>query len=157
VRCVDAIERIARRLEGDLPPDLVRELEEHLASCSRCRAEQAVQAALLDALATPPPVELSDDFTANVVEAAIGTVPKRSRPLGWPALAPPFAVAAAVASILLIGPGVARIVDPGKTAEWVGGLASVIGPFRSSLGGTGRLLAECARSASPRVIFSPRS
>ncbi|RPJ41196.1 MAG: hypothetical protein EHM19_12415, partial [Candidatus Latescibacterota bacterium] len=102
MRCVDSPDRIARMLEEDLPRDLERELEEHLASCARCRAERDLQAALREALAEPPAVRLSGDFTARVVEAALREGPVGAGARAWPGLVGVLALAAAAAGVRLL-------------------------------------------------------
>jgi anti-sigma factor RsiW len=149
MRCVDSIERIALRLEGELSADLARELEVHLASCARCRAEERMQMLLQQALAAPPEARLSADFTERVIAGALRAAPRRAGPpsRAWSLFAPALLASAAAALWFLFGPEIARVLTRGGASEWIQLFLPLAQPIRSAGAETGGLFAGLLRGA----------
>jgi hypothetical protein len=113
--CRTAIESIARAQSGAFTRAERHELDAHAATCSRCRAEEALQAALEIALAADGVPAPGDDFTAQVL-ARIRAGERRHRVFAPAALvparlfvrlAPAAALAATIAGFSFLDP------DPG--------------------------------------------
>jgi len=110
--CRTAIEAIARARSGALPAAERGELDAHGAICARCRAEEALAAALEAALAADLGSPPSDDFTAGVLARIRAREPRRpvvAPAPGLPArllvrLAPVAAVAATIAGLTFLDP-----------------------------------------------------
>ncbi len=83
MNCTKYIEWIALKLEGSLPEPESEELDVHLQSCSRCRAELQLQRNLVAALREEPSFELSAGFTEQVVEMATALSLARRRLPVW--------------------------------------------------------------------------
>ena len=112
--CRTAVEAILELRVGTLAPAARRALEEHAASCARCRAESALAAAIETALVTVDGPHPGEDFAARVLARLRAADRPRSdamRAPAWPVrmlvrLAPAGAIAATIAGIAVIGPTV---------------------------------------------------
>ena len=125
MRCVLYTQWISRMLDRSLPENELRELEEHLSCCSRCRAELLLQKKIRDALAGPLPPGLSADFTEQVTRKAAALAPRVRRPRRWPALVPAVALSAAAVALLSLSPVLARLV-PWPAESLVGSLLAPV-------------------------------
>jgi anti-sigma factor RsiW len=106
-------------LENEVSPAESRFLEDHLASCSRCRDQKTELRSLLTRLHSLPRVETSTDFTRRVLDRTVGLEPvgidfkeARSRGRYRPAWAVPMAAAAAIAVLVI---GVSQMRSPGDS------------------------------------------
>jgi len=129
VKCSDYIEWIGQRLDGSLPGDRFAELEEHLAVCSRCRAEYTLQKKITAALKEDVPSGLSSDFTQQVMARALDISKARKRAEKLEPLVPALVFAAAAIVLFIFRSEVAGVVGPGMDvlAEVLGGPLSRLG------------------------------
>lgn len=102
---------IDRKLEGSLPEDQLRELDDHLNLCRRCRDELMLQKSLVEALTEGVPSGLSADFTQRVSTRVL-EMDARKKLRRWPALAPVLALGVTGAVIALL------VGDPMQTLTW---------------------------------------
>ncbi len=93
MKCSEFAELIAQKLDGSLCESEVPLLDRHLADCSRCRAELALQKRILDALSEEVHSGLSVDFTQGVTERLLGGAQTIRRFRRWPYLVPAAALA----------------------------------------------------------------
>jgi anti-sigma factor RsiW len=112
MRCSDYIEWIAEKIAGSLPEAKSRELEKHLAVCSRCRAELLLQSRIHASLLETAPSGLPDDFTQRIkqqVKVSDRRIRYRSA-LG--SLAPVAALAAGIVLAFVFRLQIDRILPP---------------------------------------------
>jgi anti-sigma factor RsiW len=119
--CSDISTRLDDYLDGALPPDQVRQVEEHLAGCDRCRAELAgLRSILADARTLPrtvlPSKDLWSGIEARLPAPAPAVLPLRPR---RPLLQRPVALLAAALFLLLAGATLATLYlrGPGGAAS----------------------------------------
>jgi anti-sigma factor RsiW len=129
MKCSDCIEWIGQRLDGSLPRDRFAELEEHLAACSRCRAEYTLQKKIVGALKEGAPSGLSQNFTQRVMARTLEISRARKRAEKMEPLVPALVFAAAAIVLFIFRSEVAGVVEPGMDA-----LAEVLGGPLSRLG-----------------------
>jgi hypothetical protein len=155
MKCSDYIEWVGRKLEGSLPPDQLRELDGHLATCDRCRAELRLQQRIVESLREDVPSGLSAGFTQRVTER-VKSKPRDERfARRWPALIPAFASVAAAVLVFVFRAGIAGAVAP-PLERFGEGLAgpmaslgqSILGAFAAAPDLTGRSI-TIAESISP--------
>ncbi|MFH0778259.1 MAG: zf-HC2 domain-containing protein [Candidatus Eisenbacteria bacterium] len=136
MKCLEAVELIAHKLEGSLPETRSLELEEHLSVCSRCRAELVLQKKILEALAEEVPSGLPADFTARVsrkaLEAARAERLNRTRLL-VPALAVTVLCVVGFLAVLDVSSKLVRFVGPvgGALSRPMGALGEALSRFFS--------------------------
>lgn len=109
--CSDMSGRLDEYVDGTLTPDLVRQVEEHLAGCDRCRAELAgLRSILADARALPRTVLPSKDLWSGI-EARLPAMSSAALPLlpRRPPLQRPLVLFAAALFLLLAGATLATL------------------------------------------------
>jgi anti-sigma factor RsiW len=143
---------IARKLDGSLAAGNLKELERHLARCSRCRAELYLQQSILGSLKQEMPSGLSTDFTQRVSARALDMARSRRRILRLPDLVPVLAVASAAVLLLVFRTNLADVIPPLMTAF----AESVSGPLGLVGDGVLRLLAALPEIPSEHVAFMGR-
>jgi anti-sigma factor RsiW len=152
MRCSQYAVWIARKLDGSLAARNIEELEEHLAHCSRCRAELHLQKKILGSLKQEMPSGLSSGFTQRVSARAVDIARSRRRNLRLPDLVPVLAVAAAAVLLLAFRTDLARVVPPLMTAF----AESITGPLASVGDGVLRVLAALPAIPSEHTAFMDR-
>lgn len=116
MKCTDCAQLIDRKLEGSLPGHHLRELEDHLAGCRRCRDELRLQESILEALKEEETHSgLSIEFTQRV-SARAREMRREKVTRRWPALVPVFALATAIVVVALFAADLAHVA-PWK---WIG-------------------------------------
>lgn len=139
MKCSDYIAWIGQRLDGSLPRDRFAELEEHLAVCSRCRAEYRLQKKIIGALKEDAPSGLSPGFTQRVMARAMEVSKARKRAEKLEPLVPALVFAAAAIVLFIFRSEIAGVVGPGMEVlgDFLGGPLSRIGSaFAGLLPGT---------------------
>jgi len=105
------LERLSSYSEGELTGPEKRAVEEHLASCLKCREAVEERRLLIQAARTLPPFEVPSDFAQKIM-ARISPAPARLTVLGWLAAAA-AGVTALVATLglaaLLTGAGFSQL------------------------------------------------
>jgi anti-sigma factor RsiW len=101
--CSQCVDWTAPKLGGTLDERRMRELEEHLGECGRCRAELLLQEKIQAALSEDIPSGLSSDFTRRVCERTLAIAPRAGVIRLWPALLPAAAATLAAALALFLG------------------------------------------------------
>jgi len=74
------IDLVYSYLEGEFPPSEVREFEDHLGSCPKCRQILEDRRSFLEAANTLPTLEVPEDFADRVMERIPGG---KSSLFGW--------------------------------------------------------------------------
>jgi anti-sigma factor RsiW len=147
MNCADCIELIARKLEGSLSATESSALEGHLVACPRCRAEEALQARIAQALALPEDAALAAGFAQVVSNRAFSRARGEKRQKPWGYLIPVLATATLLVLAILYRANIAGVLAPafsvvGQLAEaaftWVG----------SALGGASGQASAAARPAA---------
>ena len=69
LRCVEFVATVTAYLEGALPDDVVRRIEEHLAVCPPCREYLAQMRLTVQRLGTLPPDPVSPAVRRTLIEA----------------------------------------------------------------------------------------
>jgi anti-sigma factor RsiW len=135
MRCSDCVAYISRRLDGSLTPDMFAELEEHLAVCSRCRAEYALQKKIVGELKEDAPSGLSPDFTSRVMARTLEISRARKRAERLEPLVPALVFAAAAIVLFIFRTEVSGVLGPGMSAvgQVLGGPLSQIGSALAGL------------------------
>jgi anti-sigma factor RsiW len=100
MKCSDYIGWISRKLDGALSEEHVQELERHLSTCDRCRAELSLQERIVESLKEMGPSGLPADFTERVSDRVRRR--RREERFGWrwPALIP--ALASTIAAVIVV-------------------------------------------------------
>ena len=111
MRCSDAVEWIADKLDGTLPGDRLRELDEHLARCPRCRAELRLQEQIHSALARPVPSVLPADFARLVTERARERTRSGAVRFRWPVVVFSSLLGLGFVSLFLLRSALARVLE----------------------------------------------
>ena len=78
--CDDRIELLSRKLDGDLSPAELRELDLHLESCPACRETLELLRGTVEAVATasfPPPVTLAPKVMTRLRDEGLVGIPQR--------------------------------------------------------------------------------
>jgi anti-sigma factor RsiW len=129
MNCSDYIVWISQRLDGSLPRDRFADLEEHLAACTRCRAEYRLQKKIIGALKEDAPSGLTPDFTQRVMARAMELSRARKRAQRLEPLLPALVFAAAALVLFIFRSQVADIVGPGMDVlvDFLGGPLSRVG------------------------------
>jgi anti-sigma factor RsiW len=113
MKCREYAIWITRRLDGMLNDRESRELDAHLATCSRCRAEVLLQKRILESLKREMPRDLPDDFTQRVTrQAAALRSDLRGRKLRVRDLVPAFAATAGLVLFLIFSKDIAALITP---------------------------------------------
>jgi anti-sigma factor RsiW len=157
LRCPDVLERLPLHVGGDLEPEALRSVRDHLASCGECaraaeaasRARAAFVAALrAEAAAAPAPALWPAVRAALGAERARARGPRRlARPRRIAAWLVPAAAAAALVATLVLRD--ARPGDPPGSAPVPTRLADVA-PALSPAGGLRRVALD-----DPRLLEEP--
>jgi anti-sigma factor RsiW len=142
MKCSLCVELIAAKLTGTLPEDTDRELEKHLAGCSRCRAELQLQRKIHASLLEAAPSGLPDGFTQRIRYELKASDRAARRRLAWGSLVPVAALATGIVLAFVFRFQIDRVVPPAME-----GLASrIAGPLASFGDG---ILALLARLPAP--------
>jgi anti-sigma factor RsiW len=112
MNCSDYVEWIAQKLDGTLPEQQRRELEDHSSHCDRCRAELLLQSKIHQALAQEPGPGLSPDFAERVTRRVLARAKAYRRARWFRTLAPVFAFAGGVVLLYLVRADLARALPP---------------------------------------------
>jgi anti-sigma factor RsiW len=158
--CSRWVEPISRMLEGTLDEGKLRELENHLAVCGRCRTEVTLQKSIEASLRVEPHSALPADFARRVTATALETSRKDEATRQWLVLVPPLAAAAALAALFLLGLDVARD-DPSALEALIAGLVKPIAwvsqAIAAAAGSAERLFgsetASATRLSTPTASF----
>jgi anti-sigma factor RsiW len=116
MKCSDCVVLIGSKLDGTLSPDLERDLDAHLSSCSRCRAELVLQAKIGRCLAEMPPSSLAPGFAQRVSRLAVATERYEGRTRLLRRLVPAVAYAAGVALLIIFRTDIARVLPEASTS-----------------------------------------
>jgi anti-sigma factor RsiW len=142
--------------DGELSPSQRAELEEHLASCARCRAEREELLAL-DGLLRKHSVTVRPDFK-DAILSSLPTAGWESRhPKTWSFPAAVFALLAGIAAALF---GSAQLSDAGAAGSGNSALLAMAGLVRATVQAGAGLLAASWKGAGMvigEVIASPFS
>lgn len=112
MKCADYAVWIALKIDGALGADKEKELENHLTTCARCRADLMLQSRIHDALKQEMPSGLSQDFTERVSERALALTEREKRFIRLPDLAPVFGFAVGIILLLVFRTQVANSLVP---------------------------------------------
>jgi anti-sigma factor RsiW len=160
MKCSDYVEWISQRLDGSLARDRFAELEEHLAVCSRCRAEYKLQKKIVGALKEDVTCGLSQDFTQRVAARTLEIFRARKRAEKLEPLVPALVFAAAAIVLFIFRSEVTVVLGPGMDAlgSVLGGPVSRLGSaFAGLLPGTASMPVESTsfvqRVSQPVVIM----
>lgn len=119
--CMDYIELISARLDGELTAGQEAELNEHLAACPACRALAEDMAALreeMPKLAVEPPADLMENVMARIRAEAPQPIPfpaeqtKKTPNRKWRA----WGATAAVLAVVLLGAAALRMGGSNRSA-----------------------------------------
>jgi len=76
MNCTDIAPLLDDYIDGALPPDAVRNVDQHLAGCERCRREvDAIRSLLADARSMPLAIQPGRDLWGGIEERLPGTTP----------------------------------------------------------------------------------
>lgn len=108
MNCEMARERLGEYLDGEVPPDVQRELERHLAECRGCALDLAALRDLAMRIATSPlsgvPAEIWDAIERRLPD------PSTSKGRRWHRFATRRGIALAASFLLLIGVGTMSLI-----------------------------------------------
>jgi anti-sigma factor RsiW len=117
MKCSDYVAWISLKLDGTLSEGEVRDLETHLAECSRCRAELALQKKLIHSLKQEVPARLPASFTRQVTQRAKGLAgAERRRRLRLADFLPALLPAAAAVLLIVFNRQISAAVSPSMEA-----------------------------------------
>jgi hypothetical protein len=110
--CERYVEWIAARLAGSLAEDRAKELEKHMAECSRCRAELLLQKRIQTSLVKAESSGLTAGFTERIVDEVRRRERRERRLTGFTNLLPAAALAAGVVLAFVFRFQIDRYVPP---------------------------------------------
>jgi len=118
--------------DGGLPPDRRARLEEHVASCAECQAEQGELARLAEALLRGR-LAVRPDFRESVMAALPATGWEARAPRAWSLPVAVFALLAALAFVLPWAMGSLAPAGAGAAPSLAGVAGAVLGLARAAL------------------------
>jgi anti-sigma factor RsiW len=144
MNCAKCLELISQSLEGALPPREAAEMKGHLAACSGCRTEMALQRRITEALAATGEPGLAADFAERVSKQAFARRRLERPAPRWDYAMPVAAVASLLVLAIIHRGDIAAVVAPplaaaGRTAvEAAGRIGALSGGAASAAGSAGR-------------------
>ena len=150
MKCSGYISWMGRKLDGSLPEDQLIELDRHLATCSRCRAELLLQTRIVESLREDRPSGLTPYFTHRVLKQVSRSSRSEGRAWRWPALVPALVSAVCAVIIFVFRNDLAEIVAP-PVERFSAGISNPVAAMGRSIYG---VFASVPDLASTRVTVA---
>jgi hypothetical protein len=115
MNCNDLAPLLDDYIDGILPADKVRDVEQHLAGCEKCRREvEGIGSVLADARAMPRSIQPGQDLWSGI-EGRLGTAQVIELPTARPRLYRPLVLLAAALFLLVAGATLATLYQRRST------------------------------------------